>query len=115
MVYDNTGKLSYDDAFERSKLVLKTANLIKTDSSVGRGAKTFYIYRVENGAIEKSEDIKKKIFPFQFMSEEDFFKGKNLQDSTILFLEPLLDFRFLKNNIGVKYRWIPNAPFLNTK
>jgi hypothetical protein len=112
MIYDNTGKLSFDEAFEISKEVLYVASIIKVDSSDSRGVKPFYIYQATEGRFEKSSDVKKNKLPILFLSEQKLFKGKTLNDSIYLFLEPLQQYELLRKNQEIKYKWLQNAPFV---
>ena len=109
-IYDNAGKLSFDEAFQISKEVLYVASVKSVDSSNSRGVKPFYIYQATEGRFEKSSDAKKNKFPILFLAEQKLFKGKALNDSIYLFLEPLQQYELLRRNQGIKYKWVNNAP-----
>lgn len=111
-VYDNTGKLSWDDAFAQSKQVVHTAYIKQIDYSNDRGVKSFYIYQIDEGSFVKSVDTHKIKFPILFLSNQELFKGKMLNDSVYLFLGPLHKYLLLQKNTNIKYEWIYEAPFL---
>ncbi|NAW50028.1 hypothetical protein GNY06_01005 [Elizabethkingia argentiflava] len=113
LVYDNTGKLSLDQAFARSTQVIRTAEIKQIDHSNKRGVKDFYLYKVDRGKFEKSEERSKHKFPLLFLSEQQLFKGKRSQDSAYIFLVPLEQYKVLKKNINIQYKWLDEAPFLN--
>lgn len=114
-VYNNTTKLSLEEAFKYSKEVLHVAHIEKVDSSQGRGAKQFYIYKAIDGRFEKSANKKKNKFPILFLSEQKLFKENTFTDSVYLFLEPIRHYVFLKKDLGIKYKWVNVAPFVNFK
>ena len=111
-VYDNTGKLSLDEAFTQSTHVIRTAYLKQIDNSNGRSVKPFYIYQVYEGSFNKPLDTSKNKFPLLFLSKQELFKGKELRDSIYLFLVPLQGYQVLQENIGINYEWVDEAPFL---
>lgn len=110
--YDNTGKWSLDEAFEKSGQVIRTAHLKQVDNSSARGAKPFYIYQADEGSFEKPADTGKNKFPLLFLSRQELFKGKALKDSVYLFLAPVRHYEILRQNINIQYEWIEDAPFL---
>jgi hypothetical protein len=110
--YDNTGKLSLNEAFKQSGYVIRTAHLKQIENSNGRSIKPFYIYQVNEGSFNKSLDTTKNKFPVLFLSRKELFKGKVLQDSVYLFLAPLQQYHVLQENIGIAYEWIDAAPFI---
>jgi hypothetical protein len=112
MIYDNTGKLSFDEAFQLSKEVLYVASIEKVDSSQTRGIKPFYIYKAAEGRFEKSVDTQKNKLLVLFLSEKNLFQGRILNDSMYLFLEPLQQYELLRKGLGIKYKWVNNAPFV---
>ena len=112
IVYDNTGKLSFEEAFQASEYVLLAADIIKIDSSATRGVRPFYVYRIDQGKIEKSKSSQKWKFPVYFVSEDRLFRGTYVTDSVYLFLSPLKDYAILKNNSPISYQWLYDAPFV---
>ena len=111
-VYDNKGKLSLNEAFKQSGHVIRTAHLKQIENSNGRSVKPFFIYQVDEGSFDKSVDTTKNKFPVLFLSRQELFKGKVLQDSVYLFLAPLQQYHVLQENIGIQYEWIDAAPFI---
>jgi hypothetical protein len=111
-VQGNTGKLSFDEAFVQSKLVIRTAYLKQIDNSNARGGNPFYVYQVNEGWFEKSVDDDRNKFPILFISERELFRGKILRDSVCLFLASLQQYQILQENISIKYEWVHGAPFL---
>jgi len=112
IIYDNTGKLSLDEAFQLSKEVVYAVNIEKIDSSISRGVKPFYVYRATEGRFEKTTNVKKNKLPFLFISEQKLFQGKVSHDSTYLFLEPIQQYGLLRKKMDVKYQWVYAAPFI---
>lgn len=110
--YDNTGKLSLDEAFAQSRQVIRTAYVKQIDNSNSRSRMPFYIYQVDEGSFEKLVSTGKSKFPVLFLSKQELFKGKILRDSVYLFLVPLQQYQMLQENIGIKYEWVDEAPFL---
>ena len=110
--YDNTGKLSLDEAFTQSTHVVRTAYLKQIDNSNGRSVKPFYIYQAYEGSFNKPLDTSRNKFPLIFLSKQELFKGKVLRDSVYLFLAPLQGYKVLQENIGIEYEWVDEAPFL---
>jgi len=110
--HNDTGKLSFDQAYESSKYVLFAAGIIKIDSSDTRGVHPFYIYKVNKGLVEKPADTNKLKFPVYFMSNESLFKGQSINDSVYLFLSPLEDYHILRKNTAVECKWVRDAPFI---
>ena len=113
--YDNTGKLSLDEAFIQSQKVIRTAHLKQIDNSNERSVQPFYVYQVDGGRFEKPADTSTNRFPLLFLSRQELFKGKVLQDSVYLFLAPLQQYRVLQETIGIQYEWVDEAPFLEHK
>lgn len=110
--YDNTGKLSFDEAFTQSTHVIRAAYLKQIDNSNTRSVKPFYIYQVNEGSLNKPLDTSKNKFPLLFLSKQELFKGKELRDSIYLFLVPLQGYQVLHENISIEYEWVDEAPFL---
>ena len=110
--YNNIGKMSFDEAFVQSTLVIHAADLVQLDHSNSRSVKPFYIYQVDKGTFEKSANAKETKFPIFFLSREELFKGKLLGDSVYVFLAPLRQYQVLQHNAGITYKWVNEAPFL---
>lgn len=115
-IHDTLGKLSLDQAFQISEEVLLVTDIKKIDSSHTRGVNPFYIYEVSAGSFEKSADTTKNRFPILFLSNQRLFKGNASDDSVYLFLQPIQQqYHFLQQNMGIKYKWVNNAPFVSYK
>lgn len=115
-IHDTLEKLSLDQAFQISEEVLLVTYIKKIDSSHTRGVNPFYIYEVSAGSFEKSADTTKNRFPILFLSNQRLFKGNvSDDDSVYLFLQPIGQYYFLQQNMGIKYKWVNNAPFVKYK
>lgn len=113
VVYDNSGKLTLQEAIASSKLVIRTDNLKLIDRSADRGIAPIYIYQVDGGSISKPADARKIRFPILLLSKDELYGGKALDDSVYVFLAPLRQYHILQKHIGIRYEWTAGAPLLN--
>ncbi len=107
--------LSFEQAFEKSNIVIKTINLVKVDSTKSRGVNPFFVYKITNGIIEKNLEKQKLDLPFYFIAQDRFYKNKIFKDSIFVFLQPFKNHKVLKNNTLLKNQWLDKAPFTNQK
>lgn len=112
MQYDNTDKLSWDEAYLKSTTVLHTGQLRKLANANDRALRPFYVYSVDAGSIDKTTPTEKSKFPLLFISKVELYEGTRFDDSVYLFLAPLRQYQMLENNLGARYEWVNNAPFI---
>lgn len=112
VIFEEDKKLTYEEAFSESELVLYSTDIQKLGNSYARGIKKFYLYQVKEGYIKKSPKKFKSNNEILFISNEDLFTGDILKDSVYLFLTPLADYKLLKNHSDIQYSWLEKAPLL---
>ncbi|MFJ1376758.1 hypothetical protein ACILPE_09830 [Capnocytophaga canimorsus] len=112
VIFEEDKKLTYEEAFSESELVLYATDIQKLGNSYARGIKKFYLYQVKEGYIKKSPKKFKSNNKILFISNEDLFTGDILKDSVYLFLTPLADYKLLKNHSDIQYSWLEKAPLL---
>ncbi|WP_172914977.1 hypothetical protein [Capnocytophaga canis] len=112
VLFEEERKLTYEEAFSQSELVLYAADIQKLGDSYARGIKKFYLYQVKEGYIKKSPKKFKPNSKVLFISNEDLFSGDMLKDSVYLFLTPLVDYKLLKSHSDIQYGWLEKAPLL---
>lgn len=98
--------MSEDEAFDKSEMVLSSSTTKLVDSSSGRG-KPFYIYKISSAGIEKTTRDSVVSFPIEILSTQ---KLKFEKDSSYIFLEKLNGFRFIAEEMKIKYQWVTGAP-----
>lgn len=104
-------KVTWEEAFAGSKLVIRSTNVQQISHSNTRSAQPFYVYQVKEGSLAKSVDSKKLKLPLLFVSRRELFKGKVWQDSVYLFLLPIKHYKVLQKNTNVAFAWMDEAPF----
>lgn len=104
-------RITREEAFIRSKLVIRSTNLKQISNSNTRSARPFYVYQVGDGSLEKSVGKEKLKLPLLFVSRRELFKGKILQDSVYLYLSPIKNYKILQKNRGIAFVWMDEAPF----
>lgn len=108
-------QLTFQEASDLSECVLLAPTVQKVDSAIGRGVKSFYLYKVNEVHFIKPLKSKGSKDALYFISKENLFKGQIHKDSVYLFLAPLVNYNILKSQTGIKYTWVDNAPFSKEK
>ncbi|WP_288461179.1 hypothetical protein [uncultured Chryseobacterium sp.] len=95
------------ECFDESDMVVSSSNIKLIDQSQGRG-KSIFIYRVNNGKVEKTTRDSIVDFPFSFLSNQQL---KFKKDSTsYIYLKKLEGYRFIAKEKHLKYQWLKAAP-----
>lgn len=102
--------LSWEEAYQKSKIVLLINSLEEFIKSKDRSENPFYIYRIKNGRTEKTENNGKIEFPLYFLSETKLPLPKNQTDSLYIFLIPIKEYKILKSDLPLQYKWLDNSP-----
>lgn len=111
-LYKDRSKLNLEESFSASKEVLKTSYIEEVENLNNRSTKSFYVYKIRDGQVVKSEDTTSITFPLFFLSEDKLFEGKIFTDSTYVFLTTPEKYEVLKINASINYKWIKDAPLL---
>lgn len=100
-----------EECYNASAMVIASHEVKLVDSSSGRG-KSFFIYKVNSGKIMKTTRDSAVQYPLQFLSEQ---KLKLKKDSIYVYLEKLEGYRFIAEEMELKYQWLRGAPVYSVK
>ncbi|WP_343665005.1 hypothetical protein [Chryseobacterium mucoviscidosis] len=95
------------ECFDESDMVVSSSNIKLIDQSQGRG-KPIFIYRVNNGKVEKTTRDSIVDFPFSFLSNQQLMFRKD--SASYIYLKKLEGYRFIAKEKHLKYQWLKAAP-----
>lgn len=95
------------ECFDESDMVISSSNIKLIDQSQGRG-KSIFIYRVNNGKVEKTTRDSMVAFPFSFLSNQQLMFRKD--STSYIYLKKLEGYRFIAKEKHLKYQWLKAAP-----
>jgi len=89
------------ECFDESDMVVSSSNIKLIDQSQGRG-KYLFIYRVNNGKVEKTTRDSIVDFPFSFLSNQQLKFKKD--SASYIYLKKLEGYRFIAKEKHLKYQ-----------
>lgn len=104
-------KLTIPEAFEQSKLVIKTNAIKYIDQTLPdrtQEQKIVFLYKIENGQIEKSATKKKITFPVYFVKHNKTDALNAGKDSIQLYLKPIENNSILGKYMKMNWELIEN-------
>ncbi|WP_123895819.1 hypothetical protein [Chryseobacterium lactis] len=106
--------MNKEECFDGSELVIAGSGVKLIDSSKGRG-RGFFIYKVNAGKVLKTVRDSTVEFPIKFLSPQRLKLKDHGNDSIYVYLKQLKGYRFIAEDMNLKYQWLKSAPVYSVK